>query len=189
MAATRLADVGIRPSRRGEKHADTLRLQIGARFAETDHRCPLCNVADRSEDAADRHVGDEPHHDERQQRAQVARSDAREIAAGTAAGEYHAVAEHQTTEDVAEPIQVGTEIHRLGQCDDAGCVERLGADDGGGAGQQPGPEAAIIAERHDVGDRAHRTEIGPEHDVAEYDSDEQAADGEPGRRISGNHLT
>ena len=132
------------------------------RGPQSDRCQALDEISNRTQQPADRHVGEQPHDNQGQQRAQIAGADTGEIAAGAAAGEDHAVAEHQAAQDMAEPIQVRAQVHRFRQRDDAYRIEQLRADDGGRAGQHPSSEAAIVAERHDVGDRAHRAEIGSE---------------------------
>ena len=138
----------------------------------------------RREDAADRHVGEEAEHDEGQQRAQVAGAGAGEVAAGAAAREHHAEAEHQAAQDVARPVQSWPrEVHGLVEVDDAGRMQQLGADERGGAGQHPGAEAAPVPEVVDVAERAHGAEIGGKHHGAEQHADGEAAQRQEQRAV------
>ena len=89
-----------------------------------------------------------------------ATANANQIAARTAAGEDHTDPENKPAEQIAEPVNTRTEIHRQPKIDDTHMTEALGADDSHGGGQQPGAKAAVILERHDVGDCAHGAEIG-----------------------------
>ena len=106
---------------------------------------------DRPEDTANRHVGKNPEYDQRQQGAQIAAADAREVAARAAAGEDHPVAEHQAARDVAEPIEAGAEVHGFREVDDAEAVKDLRAGQSRDRRENPRPEPPEVAEIHDVG--------------------------------------
>ena len=144
---TRLPVAGARPVGLASEVAEAC---VGARGATL----VACSSAARSrrEDAADRHVGKEAEHDEREQRAQIAAAGAGEIAAGAAAGEHHAEAEHQAAQDVARPVEAGAgEVHGLVEGDDAARLQQLGAHERGRRRQDPGAEAPPVAEVVDVG--------------------------------------
>ena len=132
----------------------------------------------RRKDSPERHVGKEAEHDEGEQRAQVAAAGAREVAAGTAAGEHHAEAEHQPAQDMPRPVETGAgEVHGLVERDHAACLQQLGANERRGAGQDPGAESPPVAEVVHIRQRAHGAEVGGEHHGAE-----QAADHQPTQR-------
>ena len=118
---------------------------------EGDARRLLERGPRRRKNAPDRHVGKEAEHDEGEQRAQVAAAGAGEVAAGAAAGEHHAEAEHQAAQDMPRPVEAGAgEVHGLVERDHAARLQQLGADERRGAGQDPGAEAAPVAEVVDV---------------------------------------
>ena len=74
-------------------------------------------------------------------------------------------------------------VRRVTYSVDAARVEQLRADQSCSGRQEPRPEAAVVAERYDVGDGAHRAEIGPEHDITEHEPDDEAAERQPDGRI------
>ena len=74
-------------------------------------------------------------------------------------------------------------VHGLAEIDDATCMQELGAHQCGCRRQHPGPEAPLVAEVVDIGERAHGAEVGGEHDRAEEEPDDEAAEGKVERGV------
>jgi hypothetical protein len=171
---------------RGENVTDALRL--GRERVEVEARGLLECGARRPEHAPDRHVGEDADEEERHQRAQVAAAGAHEVAARAAAGEHHAEAEHESAEDIARPVEPRREIHRFRELHDVGERQRLRPGDRDRGGKHPRPESPPVAERDDVGDRAHRAEVRAIGDRPEGEADEQAAERERKARVLADEL-
>ena len=172
-----------RAERSGKNIAEALRRRRKRHAGRLFQRRP-----ERSQDAAHGHVGEDPEHQQHHQRAQIAAADARQVAAGAAAREHHAEAEHQPAGDVPSPIERGRQIHRCGEIDRPDPMQNLRAQQCGRGCQQPGPEAPPVAQRHDVGDRAHGAEVGGEDDGPEGHADDEAADRQPNRSVRRDYV-
>src|SRR6516225_5214735 len=95
---------------------------------EHDARRPLERGPRGRKDAPKRHVGKEAKHEEANERAHIAAASASEIAAGAAACEHHAKAQHQSAKAMAGPIDAGSgEVHRLVEADPAPRLQQLRA--------------------------------------------------------------
>ena len=80
---------------------------------------------------------------------------------------------------MTDPVEAAAgEVHGLAEIDDAACMQQLGAHQCGCRRQHPGPEAPLVAEVVDIGERAHGAEVGGEHDRAEEEPDDEAAEGQ-----------
>ena len=137
------------------------------------------------EDAADRHVGEQPEHDQREQRAQIPAAGARQVAARAAAGKHHAEAEHQPADDMPDPAERRCHVHRFVEGDDAGPLQELRADQRGGRRQDPRAKPPPVAEVQNVGERSHRAVVGAEHDGPEQEAQHQPADAQSERAVAG----
>ena len=67
-------------------------------------------------------------------------------------------------------------------------MQQLGADERGGAGQDPGAEAAPVAEVVDVGERPHGAEVGGKDHGAEHEADGEAAERQDQRAVVGDSV-
>ena len=116
-------------------------------------------------------------HEQHDQGLEVSAAEADEVALPAARAERHADAERDAADDVAEPAEIGGEVHRTREVDEAGGMERLGAENREADRKEPSAEAAERAHVQHVAHRAHRAEAGPVGDESENRGQDEAADG------------
>ena len=177
----------LRPSRRDARVCDE---KVAEPLAwcrpEPYARRALQRHTGRRQHAGDGHEGDETEHHQRQKGAQIAAAGAGQVAARAAAGQHHADAEDQPPGDMAQPVERRCEVHRAPEVDDAGGIEQRGPDQGRGRGEHPGPEAPVVAEVVDIGERAHGAVVGAVDNEPEQEADGEATQGQHDRGILAN---
>jgi len=92
---------------------------------------------------------------------QVAGAEPDQGLVAAAAGHGHAETEQETADDGAGPAEGCGQIDGLIDVDGFGHMQCLGAKDGHGDGQHPGPEPVVIPHENGVRDGAHGAEVCP----------------------------
>ena len=133
--------------------------------------------AQQPQQAAQRRVRGDAEHQQHHQGLEAAAAEAHQVALPAARREGHADAEGEAPDDVAEPAEVRGEVDRVREIDEAGGVQRLGAEDGEAGGEAPRAEASERAHVQHVAHRPHGAEVGLVGDEAEDGGQDEAPGG------------
>ena len=183
-------DDGNPELRRGAApQGDHDRRQVGRRGAQRPeveaHRIEPVHPPQR-EYAAQRHVRRDREEDEDDERLEVAAADPDQRLAAASRPERHAEAEQEAADEQRQPAHAAAGVDRFGQIDETRRLQRAGADDRHGDGEQPHPHPTPVAEVHDVGHGAHRAEVDAVGDGTEDDREAEREAADQGWQVSGS---